>query len=81
MPMSNLRKTKENLREHIKISLRLVTIATNDDLLKIPVTFSGNFASCQGYAKRQGFHWVNKPTFLFGGYWANSETGDCLMPT
>lgn len=62
-----------------KIKLRLRDNIT-DDLFRLPVVHTGTMKSCQRYAESKGFVWKPLAAEIYGGYWVEKSTGNCLIP-
>lgn len=74
---------QHNSLRYVKRELKLMTIDRvhdNSPLLSYPTVFVGTSDECSDYAKLGNFEWKNNNMMLFGGYFVNNETGDCLFP-
>lgn len=45
-----------------------------------PVVYVGTVKGARNYALDRGYEWRQAPSLLFGGYYLERASGDCLMP-
>jgi hypothetical protein len=51
-----------------------------NSLFDLPIVHIGDKASCEQYAKDNGYVWCAQKNFLCCGYWYNAETRTTLYP-
>jgi len=73
------------MKPKCNVDVRLLDIqAVNEgkDITDLTIIFSGTVDACKKYCQMfAGYKLVRDKDNLFGGYYANTETGDCFLLT
>ena len=65
------------------ITVRLLdsnAVKLNKSIIDLDIIFSGTMDACNNFCNMFcGYKFISDPKNIFGGYYSNEDTGDCML--